>query len=38
MGHLIFVALHVAAVLFGCWALVITVPLHLIYMAMPGKR
>lgn len=31
MGHLIFWLLHIAAVIFGFWALVVTVPLHLIY-------
>lgn len=34
MGHLVFVVLHVIALLFGALALVITIPAHLIYAAI----
>ena len=34
MGTLIFWILHIIAVLFGFWMLIITVPLHLIYSAV----
>ena len=37
MGHLIFVILHVIAIAFGFWALIITIPGHLIYSAI-GRR
>lgn len=43
MGHLLFVVLHLVALVFGLWALVLTIPLHLIYAAVkkpdaPGPR
>ena len=38
MGHVLFVVLHIVAVLFGFWALLITVPLHLIYGAVTARR
>jgi hypothetical protein len=31
LGHLIFLALHLAAIMFGLVGLVLTIPLHLIY-------
>lgn len=38
MGHLIFLVIHVACVLFiGLIFLLITVPLHLIYAAITGR-
>jgi hypothetical protein len=33
----IFIILHVMAILFGFWALFITVPAHLIYLAVKKK-
>lgn len=38
MGNAIFIILHVIAVLFGFWMLIITIPLHLIYVAVKGKN
>jgi hypothetical protein len=37
IGHFIFLILHVAAVLIGCWPLFITIPLHLIF-TMVGRK
>lgn len=37
MGHLIFVVLHVVAVLFGLVFLVVTIPAHLIYAAVSSR-
>jgi hypothetical protein len=37
-GHILFVVLHLIALLFGAWALVITIPLHLIYGAVSGNK
>ena len=37
MGHLLFIILHVIAILFGFVFLIITIPLHLIYAAV-GKK
>ncbi|MBW2602687.1 MAG: hypothetical protein JRE28_00015 [Deltaproteobacteria bacterium] len=37
MGHIIFILLHLAAIMFGFVFLFITVPLHLIYAAVKGK-
>lgn len=34
MGHLIFLCLHFAAILFGLVGLIITIPLHVIYCAV----
>ena len=31
MGHFIFVIFHFAAILFGFWALILTIPLHMLY-------
>jgi hypothetical protein len=33
MGHVIFIILHFIALLFFAWALLLTIPLHLIYGA-----
>ena len=33
MGNLIFIALHIAAILFGFVFLFITIPAHLIYLS-----
>lgn len=40
MGHIIFVILHLLAILFGLVGLIITVPLHIIYAAVikQGRR
>jgi hypothetical protein len=38
MGNVLFMVLHLAAVLFGLWALVITIPLHLLYAAVGDKE
>lgn len=38
MGHVVFIVLHVLAIMFGLVALVITVPLHLIYGAVRNRR
>ena len=38
MGHVIFVVLHILAILLGCSGLFITIPLHLIYAAMEEKK
>ena len=38
MGHVIFVVLHLVAVSFGLWLLVLTIPLHLIYAVLAGKQ
>jgi len=37
MGHLIFILLHIAAILFGFVFLFFTIPLHLIYAVMRRK-
>lgn len=34
MGNLMFILLHLAMVLFGFVGLIITIPLHLIYLAI----
>ena len=34
MGHFIFCILHLLAVLFGLFGLIITIPLHIIYTAV----
>ena len=31
MGTIIFIFLHLIAVLFGFWMLIITIPLHIVY-------
>ncbi len=38
MGHVIFVFLHILALLFSAIWLVITIPAHLIYAAIRGNR
>ncbi len=38
MGHLIFLLLHLVAVIFGLWLLALTLPLHLIYSAVRANR
>jgi hypothetical protein len=39
MGHIVFILLHIAAVVFfGCWPLIVTIPLHLIYSAVSKKK
>jgi len=38
MGHLIFIILHILAVMFGFVLLFITVPLHLIYAGTRKRR
>lgn len=37
MGHLIFIILHIMAVLFGFVFLFITIPAHLIYSAIKSS-
>lgn len=37
MGHLVFIVLHLAALVFGLFALVITIPLHIIYAAVKAN-
>ena len=37
MGNFIFIVLHIIAVLFGFWMLIITIPAHLIYVAVSGR-
>jgi hypothetical protein len=34
VGNFIFIVLHIIAVLFGFWMLIITIPAHLIYLAV----
>lgn len=34
LGHCVFLLLHLAAVLFGLVGLIVTVPAHLIFMAV----
>ncbi|MCU0920185.1 MAG: zinc ribbon domain-containing protein [Burkholderiaceae bacterium] len=38
MGHVLFVLLHLAALAFGLWGLLFTIPLHLIYAAVRASR
>ena len=38
MGHLIFLVLHVLALLFGAVFLFVTIPAHLIYAAVASRR
>ena len=38
MGHVVFIILHILAILFGVVWLVITVPLHLIYIAIKKPK
>ena len=36
MGHIVFLAMHVLALLFGAVMLFVTIPAHLIYSAFSG--
>ena len=38
MGHVLFIIIHILALLFGIVGLIITIPLHLIYSRMGGKE
>jgi len=38
LGHLIFICLHVLAVLFGLVGLILTIPLHLIFAAIVSGK
>lgn len=38
MGHVVFILLHLVLVLFFPVALILTIPLHLIYSAVSGRR
>ena len=38
MGHLLFIILHIVAILFGVVWLIVTIPLHLIYGAVSGRK
>lgn len=38
MGHALFWLLHLGAVVLGMWALIVTIPLHLIYTAVRPRR
>ena len=38
MGHLLFIILHIVAVIFGFAFLLLTIPLHLIYAALKGRK
>lgn len=38
MGHIVFLGLHLLAILFGIVGLVVTIPLHIIYAAIPKKN
>ena len=38
MGHAIFLALHLGAILFGAVLLVVTIPLHLSYAVLRGRQ
>lgn len=38
MGHAIFIILHILAILFAIPLLVLTVPLHLIYGVLAGRK
>lgn len=37
VGHTLFTIIHIAAALFFCWPLLITIPLHLVFAAVLGK-
>lgn len=37
-GHIVFLCLHVLAILFGCFGLFITIPLHLIFTVLSLRR
>ena len=38
MGHFFLLVLHLIAVVFGFWFLLITIPLHLIYASSRGGK
>jgi len=39
MGHIVFIILHIMAIIFGFWLLIITIPTHLIYgVVSSGKK
>lgn len=38
MGHLIFIILHIIALIFGFVFLIVTIPAHLIYAAIGSKK
>ena len=39
MGHIVFIFLHLIAIILGFWMLIITIPLHLIYaIASSGRK
>ena len=38
MGHILFILLHLIAALFSLGALILTIPLHLIYAAVSGRN
>jgi type IV secretory pathway VirB3-like protein len=37
MANIIFIILHIIAIYFGFWMLIITIPLHVIFLAIPKK-
>jgi hypothetical protein len=38
MATAIFIVLHLCALIFGMWGLVITIPLHIIYVAVKDNK
>ena len=38
MGHAVFLLLHGVAACLGCWLLLVTIPLHMIYAAVRAKQ
>ncbi len=38
MGHIMFIILHIIAILFGFVLLIITIPLHIIYSCMRTNK
>ena len=38
MGHFLFLVLHLVALLFGAWFLILTIPPHLIYSAIASRN
>lgn len=38
MGHIVFVLLHLVVLLFFTWALILTIPLHVIYATLRAAR
>jgi len=37
-GNSIFIILHIIGVIFGFWMLIITIPLHLIYLSLNKNK